>query len=72
MSEDVASSGFRLAVAQMTSTDEVSRNFAALRTNVESAIADRADLVVFPENALYFRICSDRPLEGPDWDGPEF
>lgn len=57
---------FRLAVAQMTSTDNLVSNLATVESLYTKAAAEGAQLTVFPENTLYFRIQSGSPLQGPN------
>ncbi|MBX3021463.1 MAG: carbon-nitrogen hydrolase family protein [Bdellovibrionales bacterium] len=56
---------FRLAVAQLTSTDDIAVNLTAVEAAYAKAATESAQLVVFPENTLYFRIQSGSPLLGP-------
>lgn len=59
---------FRLAVAQMTSTDNLAANVVAIEAAYAKAATEDAQLVVFPENSLFFRIQSGSNLEGPGQD----
>ena len=45
----------RVAVIQMTSTDDVSRNLAAAGELLDDAVAQGAELVALPENFAYLR-----------------
>ena len=62
---------FRLGVAQMTSTDVAETNLRCIENLFARAVADRADLVVFPENSMYFRIRSGEAVRGLVWNGTE-
>jgi predicted amidohydrolase len=62
---------FRLAVVQMTSLDNIERNLAAAVALYEQGAKAGAQLVVFPENTLFFRIQSGSKLQAPVWTGPE-
>lgn len=53
----------------MNSTDNVPTNLGQVRELFRQAAG--ADLVVFPENSLYFRIRGGTPLEPLRLDGPE-
>src|SRR4051794_15693731 len=64
------SGSFRLAIAQITSTDQSEFNLNVIDKLYEKAAA-KSDLVVFPENSLYFRIRSDDKAQGLKWRGPE-
>lgn len=63
---------FRLGLAQMTAIDRLEPNVLAVEAAFRAAAEQRAQLVVFPENTLYFRIRSGSELQGPEWGGPEF
>jgi predicted amidohydrolase len=56
----------RLAVVQMTSTDDIEANLAAVRALYEQAVLDHAELVVFPENTLFFRLQAKQQLVTPN------
>src|SRR5436190_842900 len=60
---------FRLAVAQMTSIDETQANLAVVQDLYGRASG--ADLVVFPENTLFFRIQSGSRIAGCDLESAE-
>jgi predicted amidohydrolase len=60
----------RLALAQLTSTDNLEANLKTVETLVAQALADQADVVVFPENSLYMRLNSKTGLETVDRDHP--
>jgi nitrilase len=62
---------FRLGVAQITSTDRIESNLAQIEKLFMQAVGEAADLVVFPENSLYFRIRSGDAVTGLVWNGPE-
>lgn len=55
----------KLAVAQMTSTDRLDENFEKLVQLYLRAVKEGVDLIVFPENTLFFRIRSGSKLEAP-------
>jgi len=65
----MAADKFCLGVAQITSTDDIEANLALVEKLYGKASG--ADLVVFPENTLYFRIRSGEPVKGLAWNGPE-
>jgi predicted amidohydrolase len=60
---------FRLAVTQMTSSDNLAGNLEQLERLY--AAAHDADLVVFPENTLFFRVRSGSRIQALNWEGPE-
>lgn len=62
---------FRLGVAQITSTDQADFNLSLIEKLYRQAAVERADLVVFPENSLYFRIRSGDKVAGLQMNGPE-
>lgn len=66
-----AADRFRLAVAQITSGDNIMFNLQQIEKLYVHAAAERADLVVFPENSLYFRIRTGDSTVGLKWGGPE-
>ncbi len=61
----------RIGVAQLTSTDQVDVNLQAVEKCYVQAAKAGADLVVFPENTLFFRIRSGDRVRGLDWLGDE-
>jgi predicted amidohydrolase len=61
----------RLGVVQMTSTDDLETNLDSVEQLFREATRQSADLVVFPENSLFFRIRSGSALRGVELDGPE-
>ncbi|MGE0528217.1 MAG: carbon-nitrogen hydrolase family protein [Bdellovibrionales bacterium] len=65
------SQAFRLAVAQITSTDKVDDNLRIVESLFSSASERGADLTVFPENTLYFRLQTGEPLKAVKLQGPE-
>jgi deaminated glutathione amidase len=54
----------RLSVAQLTSVDEPSQNLAMIESLYRRAVRDGTDLVVFPENSMFFRIASGSDVQG--------
>lgn len=64
-------SSLRLGVAQMTANEDVSGNIDTVETLFRRSDKDGADLTVFPENSLFFRIRRGSPLSGLDLNGPE-
>ena len=62
---------FRLGVAQITSGDQIDINLQTVEKLYAKAAADQAELVVFPENSLYFRIRSGEAVQGLAWNGTE-
>lgn len=62
----------KLSVAQLTSTDDFSANLRMIKDLYLRAADEDSDLVVFPENTLYFRIVSGSKLKSVELDGPEF
>ena len=70
------SAHFRLALAQITSTDNLQRNLKIVLDAYRIALRETgenepAELVVFPENTLFLKIRSGDTLQAPDLDGPE-
>jgi deaminated glutathione amidase len=62
---------FRLGVAQITSTDQTDFNLRQVEDLYSQAANEHAQLVVFPENTLFFRIQSGAAVKGLAWGGPE-
>lgn len=60
----------RLALAQLTSTDNLESNLKIIETFIARALADGADAVVFPENSLFMRLSSKAELQTIDRDHP--
>ena len=61
----------RLGVVQMTSVDDIKANLRQLEVLYQTAVTEKADLVVFPENCLFFRLRSGSALQGLDLNGGE-
>lgn len=63
----------RIAVAQMTSVDDIDSNCQQM-LNLIGDVPDLSlvDLVTFPENALYFRLDKNKPLPGLESDAACF
>lgn len=60
-----------MTLVQMTSGDQMAINFAAVQATFEEAARIRSQLVVYPENTLFFRIQAGSGLEGPQFDDPQ-
>ena len=60
---------FRLAVTQMTSTDNLAVNLEQVEQLYRCA--GDSNLVVFPENTLFFRVRSGSRIQSLNWQGPE-
>ena len=58
----------KIAVAQMTSVDQLSTNLQRVIAFYSEAVDAQADLIVFPENTLYFRIRSGSQVERFSWE----
>src|SRR5690606_5534548 len=54
----------KIAVAQMTSTDNVSVNISSVENLYREAVRSGVELVVFPENSLYLRLVPGSPMRG--------
>ena len=67
----MATDVLRLALAQITSGDNLEENLKLVERLYRQADTEGADLVVFPENTLYFRVRSEDVIEGVPWPGPE-
>lgn len=67
-------SQFALGIVQLTSVDDRSQNVISVEDAYRQACDAGAELVVFPENTLYFRIGTSSPSGGalesgaPEWD----
>lgn len=55
----------------MNSTDSMPANLAAFEAAYGRAVNGGAQLAVFPENSLFFRLKAKSTLQGPAVDGPE-
>jgi predicted amidohydrolase len=64
----MTSNKLKLAVTQMTSVDQLSINIERVIAFFREAAAAQAELVVFPENTLYFRIRAGSKIEGFSWE----
>lgn len=62
---------FRLGVVQMTSVDDIESNLRQLEVLYQAALSSKADLVVFPENSLFFRLRPGSTVQGFDLNGRE-
>lgn len=51
----------RVAICQMTSTDNLAINFQRVCQTLDDLRTESADLISFPENALYFRLGGEIP-----------
>lgn len=60
-----------LGVVQLTSTDVMAANLAAVLQSLRTAVGAGAKLIVFPENTLFFRLVAGSGLQAPAWDGAE-
>ena len=60
---------FKLSLAQLTSTDVVADNLTQIESQFRAA--GGSDLVVFPENSLFFRIRGGSAITGITLEGPE-
>ncbi len=56
-------SPIRAGLAQLSSTENAESNLNHIIQLIEQAAKERADLLVFPENSLYFRIGAGRPIQ---------
>lgn len=54
----------RLALAQMTSSDDISANLDTVELLYKKSISQQPDLVVFPENTLFMRLQSGSIVKG--------
>lgn len=61
----------RVGLAQITSVDKFEDNLRTVEDLYLRALANRAELVIFPENTLYFRIRKGAPVHGVRLDGSE-
>lgn len=46
----------KIGIAQLNSTDDVAANLKVIKDLIKSASSEKPDLILFPENSLYFRI----------------
>lgn len=67
----MSSENLKIALAQMTSVDQLAANLARVLELFARGVSQGAELVLFPENTLFFRIRSGSKLEAFNWDGPE-
>lgn len=61
----------KIALVQLNSNDEISTNLNVVRSAIEKASAENSDLVIFPENALFFRISNTDKVQPIKIDGAE-
>lgn len=61
----------KIALAQLNSNDEISVNLASIQTAIEQAASEKAEIVFFPENALFFRISNTDKVKPIKVDGAE-
>ncbi len=66
----VASIDLSVAVCEMTSVDEVSKNLQQILTLLKPLESERLDLICFPENSLFFRIHESEPRVGLTLEDP--
>lgn len=53
----------KIGIAQLNSTDNLQQNLLQIKNLVLDVKAEKPDLIVFPENALYFRIDQSEKVE---------
>ena len=61
----------KIAIAQLTSVDNIACNFQQMKTLIHQATMQRARLVIFPENSLYMRIKEGESLHEIHWQTEE-
>ena len=62
----------KIALAQMNSVDDLRVNINQIKKMISSAAQNGAELVLFPENSLYFRIKSGSAIVAVKPDSAEF
>lgn len=53
----------KIAVAQLTSIDDIDFNFLEMKKLIIQSGIEKAELIVFPENSLFFRINSESQIK---------
>lgn len=61
----------RVALAEMTSVDSIEQNLQSCLQFLNTAAEAKCQLLILPENSLYFRIISQEPLQAVHLNGPE-
>ncbi len=61
----------KIALAQLNSGDEITVNLAAIEAAIDEASSEKATIVFFPENAIFFRISNSDKVKPIKLDGAE-
>ncbi len=65
-------SKMKIALAQLNSNNNIDHNFNMISELVRSAIAEKPDIIFFPENSLFFRLSSAAKVQALRIDGEIF
>lgn len=62
----------KIGIAQLNSVNSVLKNYQQIESLIHQAcsvaVEEKPEIIFFPENALYFRIDENIPIEAPDLD----
>ena len=61
----------KISLAQLNSNDEISDNLKTVIELIKSAKSNGSEIIIFPENTLFFRIISSEKVQAIRMDGPE-
>ena len=53
----------KIALAQLNSVDDLKENFKSITDLIEHARLEKPDLIIFPENSLYFRLVTESKVK---------
>lgn len=59
----------KVGVTQLNSNDSTTDNFSQIKKLIEESKSRSPEILFFPENSIYFRIDSKRPIEPVDFSG---
>ncbi len=62
----------KIGLAQLNSNDDLNRNLNQIIEIIHSAEVEKPDLIVFPENSLFFRIDSSKKIQTLQLNDPVF
>lgn len=62
----------RIGLAQLNSTDDINKNLQSITDLITRAHSEKADLLLFPENSLYFRMNDSEKIKALSIQDPVF